>query len=376
MDYIGGGVVTYQDIARHAGVSTATVSRVLSGVGGAVSDDLAQRVRDSADALGYRSNRAARALRRNTSDTIALIFPDVEQPFYATIARQVEERAASRGRPTVLCNTDEDLEREQDYIALMIEERVAGVVLAPSSEDVATVFPLLEAGIPVIAVDRRLDGDPVSSILTDNRAGAYELVADLLRHGHRRIAAITGTTVATPSRERLEGCRGAIAEVDGAELIVGEGKLRDAVGVENTMDLAGRLTAELLSSWADPPTALFCGNAVITQGVLRALRASRRRVPRDVAVVGFDDQPMFELLTPPLTVAAQPAEEIGARAADELFEHITDPGHAPAVTILPPELRFRASCGGRHRRRARDPQPEETREGSAGSAPATRQRHQ
>jgi DNA-binding LacI/PurR family transcriptional regulator len=348
MDYIGGSVVTYLDIARHAGVSTATVSRVLSGGGGVVSESLAERVRASADALGYRSNRAARALRRNTSDAIALIFPDVEQPFYATIARQVEERAAQLGRPTVLCNTDEDLAREQVYVGLVIEERVAGVVFAPSSEDAAAVSPLLGAGIPVVAVDRRLEGDPVSSILTDNRAGAYALVTDLLAHGHRRIAAITGTTAATPSRERLEGCRRAIAETSGADLLVYEGKMRDAVGVEPTMDLAGRLTMELLGTRADAPTAIFCGNGIITQGVLRALRASGRRIPGEVAVVGFDDQPMFELIDPPLTVAAQPAEEIGLKAAAELFQLISDPGHDPAVTILPPGLRFRASCGGGH----------------------------
>jgi DNA-binding LacI/PurR family transcriptional regulator len=200
----------------------------------------------------------------------------------------------------------------------------------------------------VVAVDRRLDGDPVSSILTDNRAGAYALAADLLAHGHRRLAAITGTTAATPSRERLEGCRRAVAEADGARLLALEGKMRDAVGVEQTMNLAGRLTLELLGTVTDAPTAIFCGNGIITQGVLRALRASKRRIPRDVAVVGFDDHPMFELADPPLTVAAQPTEEIGLTAAAELFQMIGGPGREPVLTILPPVLRFRGSCGGGH----------------------------
>jgi DNA-binding LacI/PurR family transcriptional regulator len=336
-------VTTYAEVARHAGVSTATVSRVLGGSGW-VSEELAARVRTSAEALGYRSNRAARALRRNRSDTIALVFPDVEQPFFATIARAVEERAAQRGRPTVLCNTDEDLERERVYLELMLAERVAGIILAPSSEAPEVIEPLLESGTPVVSVDRRLTGDPVSSVLVDNRLGARQLVADLIGHGHRRIAAITGTAAATPSRERLEGCREAVRAVRGVSLVVGEGKPRDAIGVVHTMELAQREALSLLDT-SRPPTAFFCGNGVITQGVLRALKSTGRRIPDNIAVVGFDDAPMFDLLDPPVTVAAQPVEEIGGLAAELLLARIDDPDLAASLTVLPPRLHFRGSCG-------------------------------
>jgi len=207
--------------------------------------------------------------------------------------------------------------------------------------------PLLQARIPTVAVDRRIDGDPVSSVLVDNRAGAESLVLDLLGHGHRRIAAVSGTTEATPSRERLEACRAAVASVPGSALYEAEGKLKEAIGVVPTIELASRLAMELLD-YPQPPTAFFCANSILTQGALLALRRRGLKVPADAVLVGFDDLPLFELLEAPLTVAAQPTEMLGRKAAQLLFRAIEDPNPAPEVVILPPEMRWRASCGGQH----------------------------
>jgi DNA-binding LacI/PurR family transcriptional regulator len=335
--------VTYEDVAVRAQVSTATVSRVLSGVG-YVRPELAERVLAAAQELGYRHNRAARALRRNRSDTIGLVISDIEQPFFASIARAVEEEAAAQDRPVLLCNTDEDLDQEKLYIDLLIEERVAGVIMAPSTPDPVVLEPLFQARIPTVAVDRRIDGDPISSVLVDNRAGAGALINDLLAHGHRRIAAISGTTEATPSRERIDACREAVGVVPGAVLYEAEGKLKEAIGFIPTIDLARRLTLELLDR-AAPPTAFFCANGVLTQGVLQALRQRSLKVPDEVAIVGFDDLPLFELLEAPLTVAAQPTEMLGRRAARLLFQAIANPDAAPEVVVLPPVMHWRASCG-------------------------------
>ncbi|AUA17212.1 HTH-type transcriptional regulator KdgR [Streptomyces malaysiensis subsp. malaysiensis] len=348
MDYKGPSVATYEDIARAAGVSTATVSRVLSGNGSAVSAARTEKVRRAAAALGYRSNRAARTLRRRQADAVGLVFSDVENPFFASIARAVEDVAARRGHAVVLCNTDEDLERERFYLDLMMEEQVAGVIVAPSTETPDRLLPLADAGIPTVTVDRTLQGNPFDSVLVDNRAGTEALVRDLLDHRHRRIAAIIGTTAATPSRERLDACAQTVASVPGASLVVGEGKLRDAVGTARTMALAGRLALELLETSAEPPTAFFCGNAVILQGVLGALHSAGQRVPDDVALVGFDDLPLFALLERPLTVAAQPTEELGRTAAELLFQRMDDPAAATRGVRLRPDVRFRHSCGGGH----------------------------
>ena len=206
-----------------------------------MSPDLAERVRAAAKELGYRHNQAARTLRRNRSETIGLIISDVERPFFASIARAVEDEAATQDRPVLLCNTDEDLDKEKLYLDLLIEERVAGVIVAPSTENPEALAPLFEAGIPTVAIDRRIDGDPVFAVLVDNKAGTHSLVGDLLRHGHRRIAAVSGTTAATPSRERMEGCRETVAAVPGAVLYEVEGKLREAIGVAPTIELARRL---------------------------------------------------------------------------------------------------------------------------------------
>lgn len=339
--------VTYTDIAGRAGVSTATVSRVLSG-SGYVSPDLASRVRDVAKEMGYRHNQAARTLRRNRSDTIGLIISDVDNPYFASIARAVEDEAATQDRPVLLCNSSEDLEKERLYIDLLIEERVAGVILAPSTEDPGAIAPLTQAAIPTVTVDRRLREDPVSSVLVDNHTGASGLIGDLLAHGHRCIAVVTGTTEATPSHERLEACRQSVRAVPGAVLYEAEGKLRDAIGVGPTMQLAGRLALELLFDSPSTPTAFFCANGVITQGVLRALRESKKSIPRDIALVGFDDLPAFSLFEPTLTVAAQPTELIGRTAAQLLFRAISSPEAPPELVILPPELHWRESCGGGH----------------------------
>jgi DNA-binding LacI/PurR family transcriptional regulator len=341
-------MATYEDIARAAGVSTATVSRVLSGNGSPVSAARAEQVRRAAAALGYRSNRAARTLRRRQADAVGLVFSDVENPFFASIARAVEDVAAQRGHAVLLCNTDENLDRERFYLDLMMEEQVAGVIVAPSTEDPARLAALAEAGIPTVTIDRTLRGNPFDSVLVDNRAGTVALMRDLLEHGHRRFAAILGTTDATPSRERLAACEEVLGPVADASLMVGEGKLQDAVGTARTMSLAGRLALELLESSAEPPTAFFCGNGVILQGVLGALSASGRLIPEEMAVVGFDDLPLFTLLERPLTVAAQPTDLLGRTAAELLFQRMDDPAAAPRTVRLAPDVRFRRSCGAGH----------------------------
>ncbi|WP_129663515.1 LacI family DNA-binding transcriptional regulator [Phytoactinopolyspora endophytica] len=334
---------TYREIAQALGVSTATVSRALAGELG-VSSEMARQVRETAASLGYRSNRAAKALRKQRADAIGLVISDVENPYFASVARVIEGVAAEHKHAVLLCNTDEDLEQEQLYLDLMIGENVAGVIVAPSAEKVGPLQQLLDAGIPTVALDRRVAGDPFDAVLVDHRAGARELVSHLIEHGHRRIAAVMGTTAATPSRERLNGCRDAVDAAEGAELTVIEGEMTDAVGVQGTFELGERLAIEALGH-PEPPSAVFCANGLISLGVLRAVRRLGLRVPQDIAVVGFDDQPFFDLLDPPLTVAAQPVEEIGRTAAEQLFQRIADPDRTVNAVVVPPTVHVRRSCG-------------------------------
>jgi DNA-binding LacI/PurR family transcriptional regulator len=333
---------TFADIARHAGVSTATVSRAMAHQEG-VSVEVAERVREVARTLGYRGNQAARALRRKRSDAIGLVVSDVENPFFAAIAHEVEVFARERQHAVLLCNTDESLEHERGHLRRMMGESVEGVIAVPSLQDPGPLLELRDAGIPTVVIDRRLDGDPFDTVLVDHRGGAREVVEHLLGHGHMHVAAITTTTSETGGRERLAGCRDAV-EGRLARLTALEAETSDVVGVAGAVGLGERLVRRLMQL-DDPPTAVFCTNNLLTLGALRGLRATRVRVPQDVALVGFDDAPFFDLLDPPLTVAAQPTEEIARDAASLLYERIAEPGRAPQVVVMPAELRVRRSCG-------------------------------
>jgi LacI family transcriptional regulator len=335
--------LTYADIGRHAGVSTATVSRALANKEG-VSAEVAERVRLSAQALGYRGNNAARALRRRQADAIGLVISDVENPFFATIARAVQRVAAQHGHAMLLCNTDESAGNERLYLHMMLGESVAGVITVPSLDDPAPFVELRDAGIPAVIADRVVRGGSFDSVLVDHRAGAREVVEHLVSHGHEHLGVIMINTAETGGRERMLGCRDAIEAHPGVRLTVREGPTVQAGGVAHTWELGERLARELMDL-PDRPTALFCANNLLCLGALRGLRAAGLRVPEDVALAGFDDEPFFDLIDPPLTAAAQPVEEIGRMAAELLYARIADPGRVARSVVVPAQLRVRASCG-------------------------------
>jgi LacI family transcriptional regulator len=333
---------THADIARHAGVSTASVSRALANEKG-VGPEVTERVQRSAAALGYRGNRAARALRRRQADAIGLLIPDVENPFFASIARAVEGLATVRGHAVLLCNTEENPELERRYVDLMVSESVAGVIAVPAHEEPGPLLALRDAGIPVVVIDRRIEGDVFDTVLVDHRAGARELVEHLIGHGHDHVGSISVATPATSGRDRMRGCRDAVEDA-GVRLTSLEGRTEDAVGVARTFELAGRLVRQMLDR-PDPPTAIFCTNNLLALGALRGLREAGARVPEDVALTAFDDELFYELLDPPLTGVAQPIEELARTAAGLLYERVAEPSRPTRAHTLAAELRMRRSCG-------------------------------
>lgn len=336
--------MTYEDIARAAQVSTATVCRVLSGTG-RVSDERRQRVLHAAEKLSYRGSRPARTLRRQRADTIGLIVSDVEYPFVASVARAVEKAAAQRGFALSMCNSDENLARERTYIDLLIEERVAGVIISPATEARSAMLPLLEAGIPVVTIDRTVDDPRVDSVLLDNEEATRLLMNDLLEHGHRHFTAVVGTTVATPSRERLDTMRSMIEAVPGATLVVAGSRLGETVGVQHTLESIGPAVTAMALSSHPQPTAYVCANAIMLTSVLTALNDQHVRIPEDAAVVGFDDMPGFALFRTPVTVVAQPTEDIGEAAVRMLFDRMENPGKPAEIVRVPPNFVVRRSCG-------------------------------
>ena len=269
-------MITITDVARAADVSPATVSRALNGTG-SVSPARAQRVRDAAARLGYLPSGPARALRRQVNQVWAAIVADIGNPFFTAVVRGIEDVARAEDHRLVLCNSDEDLETEASYIDVVIAERMAGVVISVASPAESSLRPLLDRGIPVVAVDRRPTDVEVDSVVVDNRLGAEAATAHLLERGCERIACITGPDRVDTANERLHGYRDALARAAFDRTLVRRADFK----LEG-----GYAAARSLLEAADPPDALFVANEPMTVGALRALRelgragARRRRARR------------------------------------------------------------------------------------------------
>jgi LacI family transcriptional regulator len=312
-------LVKISDVAKAAGVSTATVSRALNGVP-TVDPLLARRAKDAADRLGYRPNAVARNLRRRRTAIWALIISDVANPFFTSLVRGVEDTSQQAGYSVFLCNTSEDPEREQRYLAVSEQEQVSGVILSPNMRG-SGVSSIIRAGIPLVAVDRPLT-EPTDSVLVDSAEGAETATMHLLEQGWTNPACITGPSYASTAQERAQGYRAAVASVKGPSAIM---HVRHA----DFRPAGGRDAAADLLRMDPPPDAFFVANSEMMLGVLQELKERDLEPGRDVGLICFDDPPWASLLTPPLSVIAQPAYEIGVRAAQILLERIAA-GQTPA----------------------------------------------
>jgi LacI family transcriptional regulator len=328
---------TIVDVAQHAGVSIATVSRVLADKKGKVSDAVRLNVLSSVRALGYRPNRQARTFRTKRTQLIGLTISDIENPFYTGIVRAVEDVAYAHKFSLLLCNTDEDLAKERFYLEFMCEERVAGVIASPTSESETTLQPLIDAGIPVVAIDRQSRLTPVDCFMVDNIASARLLTQHMLGHGHAAIGAILGTSRMTSGAQRRQGF---------LETLAANGLAARPEWLCEVMpsEASGYEAMRALLALDARPSAVFTGNNLITMGALRALREANLRVPQDMSIVGQDDLPWMALLDVGLTVSAQPVHEMGRQATQQLITRINGDGGPLREVALPPQLIVRNSC--------------------------------
>jgi LacI family transcriptional regulator len=303
-----------QDVAKLAGVSMATVSRVLNGTAH-VSSEVASRVRAAIEELHYQPSHAARTLQTNRSRIIGLLITDIQNPFFTTLIRGVEDIAQRNGYSVILCNSGEDSEKERQYVEVLCAERVAGAIVVSTSERQRALKLFREHGIPIVAVDRRIVGLEADAVLVDNVRGAREAVAHLLANGYRRIGVITGPLTTTTGQERLEGYRQALREagIEPNAQLERYGSFKETSGHQ--------LANELLD--LDPAVdALFVANNLMTLGALEALYQRNLRIPDDIAIVGFDEMPWAALSAISLTTVIQPVYEIGSTAALRLFQRL------------------------------------------------------
>jgi len=333
---------TISDVAKRAGVSAMTVSRVVNGTGHTSAATRA-RVEAAIGELGYVPNALARQLRSKRTKTIALLVSDISNPYFTTIARGVEDFFVAHGYSVMYCNTDEDETEEEQYLLMLIERQVDGVLLVPARSSGESFRLLASHRTPVVVIDRRVTSRSVDSVRCDSEAGAHSLVEHLVKLGHRQIAVLTGSPSISTSMDRVLGARRALEEA-GLELpdaMVHYGSFN--YGKSNQAD-GHRMALDMLAAPGPRPTAVFCANNFIAFGAIRALREAGLRVPDDISIVAFDDIPEEWVSEPFLTVARQPAYDIGHRAAALLMDHIT--GEQPpsgASVILPFELVLRRS---------------------------------
>jgi len=325
-----------KDVARRAGVSSATVSRVLSNKPH-VSEEVRRHILAVMEELDYQPSRVARSLRVQRSRIIGLIISDIQNPFFNILARAIEDVAYEHQYAVFLCNSDEDIEKEKLYIDLMQAERVAGVMISPTRETDNPCQKLMTANIPVIVIDRRITDLDVDTVVVDNVRGSMDLVNHLISDGHRRIGAVLGTPMATTGRERYEGYLQTLKAHDLPILpdLLRMGIPKAAVGY--------KLTEELLDLSA-PPTAIFTGNNLLTIGALRAIRDRGLRIPDDIALVAFHELDWMSLVKPALTVISQPTYELGHTAAHLMLERIKGSVHPSRTVVFTPQLIIRQSC--------------------------------
>jgi LacI family transcriptional regulator len=327
--------VTRKDVARLAGTSPAVVSYVLNGGPRGVAAETKERVLAAVQTLGYRPNQIGAALRRNRTMTLGLVIPDNANPFFAVLARAVEDAAFAAGYTLLLGNATDSEERQTRYIRTFVDQRVDGVILIPSHDHVAAQNELRNT--PWIILDRRLDGAPTNQLIVDHRGGSRMATDHLIGHGRQRIACIAGPNDVSVARDRVEGWRDALTE---AEL---EGPARE-MRVPFGRYAGYHATLRLMAAHPDVD-AIFAASDEQAVGAMRALAELGIRCPDDVALASFDGIPASAYAIPALTTVRQPIEELGRRSIEMLLDRIEDPEADLETVLLPPTLVVRGSCG-------------------------------
>jgi DNA-binding LacI/PurR family transcriptional regulator len=333
-DYRIAALTTIQEVAKRAGVSSATVSRVLNG-DTRVSAVNRDRVRQAVAELAYRPNRIARSLRRQQTESIGVVVSDIENPHFTQAVRAIEDTAHAHGFRVLLCNTDETPAKQREYLDVLEAERVLGVILAPADPEDFTISRLIDLNVPIVAFDRSVRDPRADSVTADNTEAVRIATRHLIGLGHARIGFVGGLEHIQTGADRLAGYR---QEIETANLTPFETAGNFRLGI------AEEATNAFLDQHPDL-TALVIANNLMTAGALRALRSRNLRVPGDIAIVAIDDPFWAELVDPPLTTLAQPVRQMATTAVTLLFDRMHDPQSAARHEIFRFELRIRQSCG-------------------------------
>ena len=325
-------MVSMKDVAEKAGVSVATISRVLADKPN-VRPEVREHVLKVVKELGYRRNRIASNLRTQTSNVIGMVVPDIREGFFTDIARGIEDVAQQKQMSVFLCNTDEDPVKEEQYLNTLLDEYVAGIILSPTPNPNRNLQNILESNTPIVVVDRHLEGFTTDCVLSNNEQSAYMLTRHLIEQGSERVAALIGMGEITTGRERMDGYLNCMSEF----------------GLESLSEFVypGEEIAEaVVNGWLEtdnPPDAIMTGNIRLTIGALTAIKRKGLSVPDDILLGGFDETVWMQHLGPGITVISQPTYEMGRSAAELLLQRIENPDRPAREMILKGELIIRDS---------------------------------
>ncbi|PHN02451.1 LacI family DNA-binding transcriptional regulator [Flavilitoribacter nigricans] len=328
-----------KDVAKRAGVSTATVSRVING-DSRVQMDTQHKVQKAIKELNYRPSRVAQRLRSKGKESklIGLVLPDIENPFYVDMVKGIELAAYNKGYSVIIGNFSQNKARSEMYIDILKAEGVNGFIVAPVNNDDQKVTELVKSGYQVTCVDRDIAGVEVDVVKVNNEEAAYGAIKHLIDLGHRRIGHVGGQWDIPTTKARLAGYKRALLE---SGIPVEE----DLIITRSSDFQSGVESTNTFLDMEHPPTALFTGNNLLTLGALRAIHARELHIPKDIAIVGFDDMYWSESLNPPLTAVHQDGFEIGRRATELLLNRMVEPDRPCIKVIMDAKLKIRKSCG-------------------------------
>jgi LacI family transcriptional regulator len=328
---------TIRDVAQRAGVAPITVSRVINNAG-YVTQEKRERVEAAIADLKYVPNSLARSFRFKQTNTIALVLTDVTNPFWTEVARGVEDAAREQNFNVILCNTDESASRQAEYLSVLLQKQVDGILLVPANSTITPIELIRAQGTALVVLDRHVPAARVDVVRSDSEGGAYQLVEHVLSLGHRRIAVLTGPPDVSSAQDRVAGYRRALTEA-GVDV-------EDLIFYGEFVQTSGYQMAQQALLATPRPTALFAANNFIAIGAWRALREAGLRVPDDMTLVAFDDLPASLMIEPFFTVAAQPGYEMGKQGTNLLLTRLAEETPAqPQEIILPTRLVVRRSSG-------------------------------
>jgi len=320
-----------KEVASRAGVSTATVSRVINQ-NGYVAPALQEKVRRTMEVLNYQPSALARGLRRQETQCVGVLVPKISQPFFSQLAYAIEQALFKKGYRTFLCSAEENPAKEAAYVEMLLRQRAGGVIVVPTGRSLANVERLLRSNVSVVLVDRDLPDLQIDRVLSDNVQGAYQIANHLLSLGHQRIAIVGAEPHSESIARRLTGVRQALIESGvkptGEHLATGAGE----------QFKPGLVTVQRLMRRHNPPTALIALTDMLAVGAIHGAWQAGLQVPADLSVTGFDDIPLASYIWPELTTVVQPITQMGERAVDRLLQLLEERlGHHAGPLELKPE---------------------------------------